>query len=184
MAFTINSLGMMQPPVDGRLCFGNGYAFGCFVGPLELPEKPIYKVHDKISRLWLGYSSLFNEHSNIPPANDDKEALRFYNVYKSDERERPVSHIFPEKEVLTFDKKTKNVLWDYKDDRYRKIVIKAAETTAKTIVTQKSDENCGKVKFENICGKKGGELTVVLSFAPKMSVAESKPQSPLERGAR
>ena len=42
---------------DGRLCTGNGYWLACFVGPLEEPEKPVYQVHDKISRLWLGYSS-------------------------------------------------------------------------------------------------------------------------------
>jgi hypothetical protein len=42
---------------DGRLCIGNGYWLACFVGPLEEPEKPVYQVHDKISRLWLGYSS-------------------------------------------------------------------------------------------------------------------------------
>lgn len=250
MTIAINSLGMMQPPVDGRLCFGNGYVFGCFVGPLELPEKPIYKVHDKISRLWLGYSSspsigvglqpvitdsktgekwivggvdnyryengvifmetklpvgkvitetyglwqkpvfvrkikfipnennssnylirtsatLFKEHSNKPPAANDKEAWRFYNVYKSDERERPVSHVFPAKEILTFDKKNKSVLWDYKDDRYRKIVIKTAQKSAKTIITQKTTNHCANVVFENSCGKNGGELTIVLSFASK-----------------
>ncbi len=55
MAVTIKAFGIMQTPVAGRLCFGNGHVFGCFVGTLELPEKPIYKVHDKISRLWLGY---------------------------------------------------------------------------------------------------------------------------------
>jgi len=205
---TLNSLAITPQPVDGRLCFGNGYIFGCFVGPLELPEKPIYKVHDKISRLWLGYSSspsievgwqpeiidtqtgkkyvvhgvdnyyyedgvvfmetklpvgkvitetyglwqkpvfvrkikfipndktsatnfviktkinLFKEHYNKPPAKDDKDAWRYYNVYKTDDRERPVTHLFPAEEKLNLDSKTKNILWDYKDERYRKIVVK------------------------------------------------------------
>lgn len=46
-----------MPIVDGRLMFGNGYVLGSFVGPFEFPEVPSTKVHDKISRLWLGYSS-------------------------------------------------------------------------------------------------------------------------------
>ncbi|MHB1457486.1 MAG: hypothetical protein ACYC0V_11295 [Armatimonadota bacterium] len=42
---------------DGRLCFGNGYVFGTFVGPFEFAEDPVTQVHDKLSRLYLGYSS-------------------------------------------------------------------------------------------------------------------------------
>jgi len=42
---------------DGRLCIGNGHWLASLVGPIEEPEKPVYRVHDKISRLWLGYSS-------------------------------------------------------------------------------------------------------------------------------
>ena len=43
--------------IDGRLCFGNGYVFGTFVSPFEFPETPLTEVHDKIARLWLGYST-------------------------------------------------------------------------------------------------------------------------------
>ena len=42
---------------DARLCIGNGHWLACFVGPIEEPEEPIYQVHDKISRLWLGYAN-------------------------------------------------------------------------------------------------------------------------------
>jgi GH15 family glucan-1,4-alpha-glucosidase len=42
---------------DGRLIIGNGHWLASFVGPIEEPEEPVYQVHDKISRLWLGYSS-------------------------------------------------------------------------------------------------------------------------------
>ena len=31
--------------------------FGTFVGPFEFAESPVTEVHDKISRLWLGYST-------------------------------------------------------------------------------------------------------------------------------
>ncbi|MEN8228889.1 MAG: hypothetical protein ABFS38_12105 [Bacteroidota bacterium] len=243
-------------PVDGRICFGNGYVFGCFTGPFELPENPAYKVHDKISRLWLGYSSspsigvglqpviinrktgekwtvhgvdhyrydngviimetalpvgrvitetyglwqkpvlirrirfiasegnpseytinteasLYKEHSNKPPASDDEEAMHLYNVYKFDERERPVSHFFPEQEVLTYNAESKSVLWEYQDERYRKVVIKSAESSVKTSVIQKTANSGGSVRFENRCNKTGGELTLILSFAGKMDEAES-----------
>ncbi len=43
--------------IDGRLCFGNGHVFGTFVSPFEFPETPVTAVHDKIARLWLGYST-------------------------------------------------------------------------------------------------------------------------------
>ncbi len=49
-AAVYNEPGMIAPPVDGRLMFGNGYVLGAFVGPLEMPEKPIYKVHHKLTR--------------------------------------------------------------------------------------------------------------------------------------
>ncbi|MEN8157396.1 MAG: hypothetical protein ABFS10_10625, partial [Bacteroidota bacterium] len=249
------SIDFTGQPVDGRLCFGNGYVLGCFTGPFELPEEPAYKVHDKISRLWLGYSSspsigvglqpvitnkktgehwmvrgvdeyrydngviimettlpvgkvitetyglwqkpvlirrirfiagegnasdytistvasLYKEHSNKPPADGDEEAMRLYNVYKFDERERPVTHLFPEQEVLTYNAESKSVLWEYQDERYRKVIIKSAESLAKTSVTQKTKDNCGSVRFENSCNKTGGELTVVLAFAGTMDEAE------------
>ncbi|MEN8157395.1 MAG: T9SS type A sorting domain-containing protein [Bacteroidota bacterium] len=240
-------------PVDGRLCIGNGYALACFTGPLELPEAPIYKVHDKISRLWLGYSSspsigvglqpeitdigsgetwivggvdsyrfedgaivmetkippgtvitetyglwqkrvfvrrirfianagnssdylirteshLYKEHSADPPYGDE-EAMRLYNVY-DEERERPVSHFFPAGELLTHDTVSKMVFWNYDDARYRKVVIKAMESSANTMVTQKTEHNSGSVVFENACEPAGGTLTVVLSFDQVMEEAE------------
>ena len=42
---------------DARLIIGNGHFLAAFVGPIEEPEEPVYQVHDKISRLWLGYNS-------------------------------------------------------------------------------------------------------------------------------
>ena len=47
----------IEAVIDGRLCFGNGHVFGTFVSPFEFPETPITEVHDKIARLWLGYST-------------------------------------------------------------------------------------------------------------------------------
>ena len=47
----------IESVIDGRLCFGNGHVFGTFVGPFEFPETPVTEVHDKIARLWLGYST-------------------------------------------------------------------------------------------------------------------------------
>ena len=55
----------IESVIDGRLCFGNGHVFGTFVSPFEFPETPITEVHDKLARLWLGYST--NGWSSTPP---------------------------------------------------------------------------------------------------------------------
>jgi hypothetical protein len=56
---------------DGRLCMGNGYWLAAFTGPLEEPEKPVYRVHHKISRLWLGYSSSQLQNVGLAPRVKD-----------------------------------------------------------------------------------------------------------------
>ncbi|MDO8585638.1 MAG: hypothetical protein Q7T82_01225 [Armatimonadota bacterium] len=56
---------------DARLCVGNGHWLASFVGPMEEPEKPIYMVHDKISRLWLGYSAPQLQNIDMAPRVKD-----------------------------------------------------------------------------------------------------------------
>jgi len=53
--------------------FGNGYVLGAFVGPLEMPEKLIYKVHHKLSRLWMGYSTPLNLGVGLAPVLTDTQ---------------------------------------------------------------------------------------------------------------
>jgi hypothetical protein len=48
---------LIGPILDGRPIVGNGSVLATFVAPLEMPESPVIEVHDKIARLWLGYSS-------------------------------------------------------------------------------------------------------------------------------
>lgn len=76
--------GVIAPPVDGRLMFGNGYVLGAFVGPLEMPEKPIYEVHHKLSRLWMGYASPPNLGIGLAPVITDTQTGRSWTVGGAD----------------------------------------------------------------------------------------------------
>jgi len=83
-AAVYNEPGMIAPPVDGRLMFGNGYVLGAFVGPLEMPEKPIYKVHHKLTRLWMGYSTPPNLGIGLAPVITDTETGKEWVVGGAD----------------------------------------------------------------------------------------------------
>lgn len=66
--------------LDGRLCFGNGYFLTAFTGAFEFPEPPLYAVHDKISRLWLGYTSSPSAQVGLAPAITEIETGRQWNI--------------------------------------------------------------------------------------------------------
>ena len=65
---------------DGRLCFGNGHVFGTFVGPLEFAEEPVTQVHDKLSRLYLGYSSTQPAQVGLAPCITDLRTGKKWTV--------------------------------------------------------------------------------------------------------
>jgi hypothetical protein len=66
--------------LDGRLCFGNGYFLTTFTGAYEFPEPPLYAVHDKISRLWLGYSSSPSAQVGLVPSVTEIETGRQWTI--------------------------------------------------------------------------------------------------------
>ncbi len=70
---------------DGRLCFGNGYVFGTFVGPLEYAEEPVTQVHDKISRLWLGYATSNLAQVGLAPTIRDRRSGQEWTVRACDQ---------------------------------------------------------------------------------------------------
>jgi hypothetical protein len=66
--------------VDGRLVVGNGHVLATFVGPLEMPEPPLTEVHDKLGRVWLGYSAPQQNGIGLAPTVVDTGTGQRYTV--------------------------------------------------------------------------------------------------------